>query len=399
MMQNNETLFNLGEIDIDSGGSTSSQGQSDQESSNPLKGDSSSLRLTQQLPVESETKERSMLGNLDTEKTTAKDDHESVEIDEKGKMLRDSAEKDIIDIATNRDAKINTKKEKRAITDPNEDIKDLIEKNLVQIKSMSVINEIVHIGVEIDFDSSSMSEASSPKKLEQDSSPSKKTNSPGTPEKKRKSSSSSPSKSVKLKDNLSVACESRLTIDYSDPNILNFLSKRLLSILSYRKTCMEQIHNCFKNFLKDACDFNNTILNLNFVSRHLPMEKESYFNDDLKKLRNDLINKAENMLEKVKPFVKIVENDTEVLEECLKEINIFEKERVPLLSTKDESIPTFDDLKRFELRLKEICKKADDIVILEDERRAVLLNSSSDFEWLVKQFVKFLIITELLKPY
>ncbi|GBM93395.1 hypothetical protein AVEN_151651-1 [Araneus ventricosus] len=399
MLQNNESIFCFGAPDIIPCASTSSRGQSSTESSSPLKGDSGSSCITEKFPIEDRTKDASVPENLGT-KTAAEDGQESVELCEEAEMLSSSTGDDKMDVATTKDAemKINPKEEKKGIAESKEDIKALIREDLAQIGSVSIIRQLEFIGVEIDIDLSCMSDGSSPKKPEEDSSPSKKTNSPGKPERKRKSPSSSPSKRKKSTDSSPIASESLLTVDYSDPNILDFLAKRLLSIMSCRRTYMEQIHNFFEKFQRDVRDFYNTINNLEFVVENLPMSNESYCTQNLLNLRSELINKAHQMSKKAEQLVEGVGKDADVFKECLKQIDIFEKENVPLLSTKGESILTVGDLKRIELRLKEICKKADDTVILKDERREILLNSSPDFEWLVNHFVKFLIITEMLKP-
>ncbi|GBN67435.1 hypothetical protein AVEN_189889-1 [Araneus ventricosus] len=383
MTENNKNIFGPRLLDIIPCASTLSQ-----EPSSPVK-EKLNCFPRKRLKFDDKTNKDSETGNIGT-KTAAANSQESAKFREMHDRLSRLAEDAEIDA----EMEINLKERLEINTESEESIRVLMRGNSVQIRSMSIIRESEGIGVEIDI---CMLDEKSSEKPEQGSVPSGNTSSPWRLGRKTKLPYSSPSENIKSSHFLSVSRNYLVTIDYSDPAILYFLTQRLLSILSYRKMCMEQIHNCFKTFLDDASDFNFTIKKLKSVVEEFPRAEKGNSSDDLK-MHNDLINKARKMSEKAQSLIKEVNKNITVLKICLIKIDDFGKEQEQLLSTNNETILTISDLKRLELRLNEICKQADSKLILLDRRTAILLNLSSDFQWLIKHFVKFLIITGILKP-
>ncbi|KAF8789355.1 hypothetical protein HNY73_007296 [Argiope bruennichi] len=347
-----------------------------------------------QLPFVDTLKEASEPPNAEIK--TSSDSQESVKYCEKVGRLNHSVEGDSKVIATTDELVMELSlKEYEAKLKSKENIKDLMRENLVQIKSVSIIRQSGEIGVEINIDLFREHDTNLLKGVEQDSGSTRKTNSPGRAERKNNLSSSSASKPP---GKPSTVCESSQTVDYSDPMVLEFFADELLYTLSFSKIYMNQIYNCFQKFKKDVNDFSNTVLDLIFIVEKLSLIKEKYFTEDFKKLRSNLINEAKKMQLKAESLMMDVDNDIAIWEKCIQQIEKLKQDCELLLSSKCESVLNLNELKRLESNKKEICAKADATVILKDGRREILLETSSDFECLIKNFVKFLIITEMLKP-
>ncbi|CAL1271822.1 unnamed protein product [Larinioides sclopetarius] len=232
----------------------------------------------------------------------------------------------------------------------------------------------------------------SSKKTKGDISPSKK----GSNRSPRKSSRIFiPGKDVKNKFGPDPEYNSSILLN---ANVMAYLKLRLKSILSNRKKCLVQIYNFLKEFKADV-DFLYSYSDCVFSTvQDIPLESQVYLNRDIRNLKVIVMKNASELANNIRPISDAVKSDIKFWFQLFNEIRHLNEKHEPFLSEESSSQTTVEFLREYESNLILIWERMDQRVLLGDKFISSLLGISTDFLKLTKDFAKYLIMIDMMKP-
>ncbi|GBN96666.1 hypothetical protein AVEN_243236-1 [Araneus ventricosus] len=184
-------------------------------------------------------------------------------------------------------------------------------------------------------------------------------------------------------------------INCSDPNILLEYMTKFVKFCEKRVNSMREIYNSFLHFKNNLLFLYSYVKDIEYIIHNIPFVDMEYSTEEFYKIK--LIEITSKLIKKLSSFAKDVQTDITVLNQCFQRIQDLKSKNEPFIM-KGMPIVSFNFLRMYAQNLKEIWKKMDNMVTCGYSRSSLFFNTAHDFERLITNFVKCLIIVGILKP-
>ncbi|KAF8789354.1 hypothetical protein HNY73_007295 [Argiope bruennichi] len=182
------------------------------------------------------------------------------------------------------------------------------------------------------------------------------------------------------------------------PNVLEYLKVRFTLVQKYRHKYMVQIYESLKAFQGDLLFLYYYAKTASLMVNNTPIEDKEYFTENLKSLTDGLVKNVKRLTDKLRLLLKAINSDIPFWSNGLKKIRKLTSKNEPLISKENDSEKSVELLRRYESDLRKIWEQMDSRILLKNGLRSSLLEMSADYAKVAEDYVKYLVMVEILKP-